>query len=85
MELHELPSVVRTSADLASFVSQLRLDLSQNPDEWENPTLERFLDSLAAWLEDIDLRTFYNMPDLAAEHVEWRFVADMLYAARIYE
>lgn len=40
---------VRTREDLAAFVLALRQDLLSNQAAWENPTLERFLEALAAW------------------------------------
>ena len=37
-------------ADVAQVVEQMLNDLRSHPSEWENPTLDRFLDALAASL-----------------------------------
>jgi len=84
-EIHILRKSVRTKDDLIAFLHVLRQDLGDHNDQWENPTLERFLESLAAWLEDMDLRQYYNRPDMPEDYIEWRFVADMMCAAKIYE
>lgn len=69
---------------LAKFVGELSDDLRDKPDDWQNVTLERFLEAMHRWLEDmggleknlgIDFET---MP-------KWKFVAYVLAAARIYE
>jgi hypothetical protein len=39
--------------DLSQFVGALRTDLATNPDRWENPTLDRFLEAMGAWIEGI--------------------------------
>ena len=47
---------IQTREDLVAFVRALLADLVENADkaEWENPTLERYLEALAAWTEDLD-------------------------------
>ena len=39
---------VNTHADLAAIIEAMRDGLTEHPDEWENHTLECFLDALAA-------------------------------------
>lgn len=41
---------VRSVQDLIAVLTHLRSDLDENPDHWENPSLDRFLRALAAWL-----------------------------------
>jgi len=43
--------------------------------DWENPTLERFLEAMHAWL-DATPRT---------QQLSWKFVEMMLRSAKIYE
>jgi hypothetical protein len=54
MKLHEYSESIRTRDDFVKFVRDLRDDLIMNPDRWENPTLDRYLDALAAWDQDMD-------------------------------
>jgi hypothetical protein len=44
------PSRVVTPQDAVRLIEAMLDDLRQHPDEWENHTLERFLDALAASL-----------------------------------
>jgi hypothetical protein len=44
-------SQVSSHTDVAQVAERMLTDLRDHPAEWENPTLERFLDALAASLE----------------------------------
>ena len=62
------------------FMTALRADLTaraNSSDTWENPDLERFLEAMQRWTDD--------MGDQLPAKPDWRAFADMLYAARIYE
>jgi hypothetical protein len=85
VELHEQVEAIRTRSDLASFVRALRQDLNHHPEEWENPTLDDYLDALAAWTEDMDgyFKNIHGAP--VPEQPSWKIVGYMLIAARIYE
>ena len=74
---------VGSARDLITVVTSLRSDLIERPEEWENVTLERFLDAMAAWLAAFPQS--YIDADESVLEPEWRFVADLLRAARIYE
>jgi hypothetical protein len=43
------PDAVTSRADFVAFVRSLS---EQDPRSWENPTTSRYLESLAAWVED---------------------------------
>lgn len=84
MELHEQISLVNSKEELADFVAALRSDLSANPDTWENPTLERFLEAIESWIRTMD--TYYkNTGQILPDAPGWKVFADILYAAKIYE
>ena len=76
MEIHEMIQKVKSKEDFIEFLSCLTKDLEKNHDEWENPTLERFLEAMGAWL--IDSKSVPDQPT-------WRTLADILYASKIYE
>jgi hypothetical protein len=76
MELHEQIDHVDSRAGLAAFVRALRDDLGAAPSEWQNLTLPAFLDAVAAWLADSE-----SLPATA----DWRALAQILYAGKIYE
>jgi|SRR6266853_5496195 hypothetical protein len=65
-------------------VEGLRADLTDNPDEWENPTLDRFLEAMAAWVAASD-NYYRNTGRPYPDNVSWRLFAEVLAAARSYE
>ena len=86
----DLASTVATRADFARFVRALLADWeasaaaeAQAPSApwsaasggWENPTLDRFLEALAAYADAQPL----------AEPPSWRSFAALLAAAKVYE
>lgn len=77
MEIHELVNQVKSKEDLIYFLSQLRNDLNQNNRDWENQTLESYLEAMEAWLTD-----YSNPPP---SQPTWKTFADILYASKIYE
>ncbi len=40
---------MKTREDVVTTIRMLLTDLKANPDAWENPTLERYLDAMAGW------------------------------------
>jgi hypothetical protein len=84
MELHDLVDQVQTRHDLVGFIQTLHRDLATNGSEWENPTLDRFLEALAAWTEDMD-GYFRNRGQKVPSEPTWQLIADMLHAAHLYE
>ncbi|MGH3627064.1 MAG: DUF7660 family protein [Sciscionella sp.] len=76
--------------DLPRFVSTLRENLTNRGDSWENPSLDRFLDALAARLGSADHRApnmlrFAPEPEMDVENPSWQLMALALGAARSYE
>lgn len=55
MSLHSFGEVgsVRSRKDLVAFLRYSADGLVWNPGGWENGSLESFLSSLAAWLDDM--------------------------------
>lgn len=77
MELQEGVNKIKTKQDLSQFVDALRADLATHPERWENPTLDRFLEAMRAWIEDTGQQ--------AADPPTWKTFGDILMAARMYE
>ncbi|MFC4860096.1 DUF7660 family protein [Pseudomonas sp. MAHUQ-62] len=77
-------NTIDTKEDLAEFLSGLREDLIKNSGDWENKTLERYLDAMESWVRVID---FYsaNTGDVDVLTPSWRTFAKILSAAKIYE
>lgn len=77
MTLTEYNHSIRTREDFVAFVRALSADLYDNPETWENGSLERFLEALAAWAEDMDGKK--------PQRPDWQVVGDMLMAAKGHE
>ncbi len=75
---------IRTREDLASFIQALSDDLRAHPTQWENVSLNSYLDALVAVTESLDQR-FKNLGDTLPEQPTWKIVGDVLLTARIYE
>jgi hypothetical protein len=63
--------------DAIAAIRGLLSDLEKNPNSWENPTLERYLESMAAWLE--------SYGDKHNPLPSWDMMVQMLEAAKFYE
>ncbi|ENF7814827.1 hypothetical protein ABR157_000537 [Enterobacter soli] len=52
--------------------------------EWVNKDLPSYFESMVSWIEDLD--GYYSNQKLPVpENVNWKFIADILMAARVYE
>jgi hypothetical protein len=71
---------VTTIADVAEVVRRMLEDLIAHPDEWENPTLERFLDALGASLDGIP-QGYANQGKQFPEDPTWEILAAVLVMA----
>ena len=83
-DLNDQVFAIASREDFIAFVSALRRDLLRDPDGWENPTLDRYLDALAAWGEDLD-GFFANRGEPTPTEPSWRLFGMMLLAAKYYE
>lgn len=75
---------IETRHDVAAFVLALRQDLLDGDDDWENPTLERYLEAVAARVNDLD-GYFDNRGEPVPQTPSWRLLGEMLLAAKMYE
>ncbi|MFD0022707.1 hypothetical protein ACIA74_39010 [Streptomyces sp. NPDC051658] len=75
---------VRSRDELVSFVRELRQDYLRRGHEWENQSLDRFLEALAAWMHDSP-GWYQNVGKELPEGGDWTFLARALQAATVYE
>lgn len=85
LRLHEQVDRIQGPDDLANFILALRSDLLENPEKWEQDTLESYLESIAAWLVDTKPKgpNVEQTEPLSAD--AWRMIGEVLYMGRIYE
>ncbi|MEV4334195.1 hypothetical protein AB0K02_27320 [Streptomyces sp. NPDC049597] len=76
-------AAVTSREALIHHIHQLREDLLANGDGWENPTLERYLESMAAWINDS--AGYHRSRGEEPPGPDWEFIGNALRAAALYE
>lgn len=82
--LHDQIKGIDSKEQLADFVAALLKDLESNQAEWENITLDSFLEAMESWIRSMD-NYYKNTGQSAPVTPSWRTLADILYASRTYE
>ncbi|MGX5181441.1 DUF7660 family protein [Streptomyces avermitilis] len=77
-------SWVRSRADLVSYIKQLAQEAQAPSSSWENQSLDRYLEALSAWTDDMD-GYFINRGEPVPDRPDWSLIAGMLRAACFYE
>jgi hypothetical protein len=80
---HDL-AAVQSHTDVARVVEQMLDDLREHPHEWENWTLEQFLDALAASLDALE-PLHLNRGETLPSQPTWKLLAQILVMATGYE
>lgn len=73
--IYDIARKVTTKKDFQKFMKSLLNNLTSNSNEWENDTLESFLNGFNGYFLDKD-----NL-----EEIDWNKLAEILLAARVYE
>lgn len=76
------PNSILTQNDLSKFIYELYLESQSDDCQWENQTLPSFLEAMAAWCEDMDMK---NLGIGTQEASPWQVCAWILSSAAIYE
>jgi hypothetical protein len=84
VELRKKLDSIESRDALAEFINDLRKNLIANPEEWENSTLNEFLEALSAWVKDMDGYYINNQLQVPLSP-SWKNVAEMMLAAKYYE
>lgn len=75
MDIYELSDVISNKNDFLIFLDEFKKSFSHNKDEWENDTLESFLEGFHG----------YCLDALEEEKLTWKIIAKILIASRTYE
>ncbi|MCX4966695.1 hypothetical protein OHA98_17980 [Streptomyces sp. NBC_00654] len=75
---------VTTRADLVSYIRQLSQEAGVPSSGWENQSLDRYLEALSSWTNDMD-GYFINRGESVPDRPDWSLIASMLRAACFYE
>lgn len=84
-QIHDLRQRVKSKEDFLKILSLLREDLHINSKQWENNTLESYLEAMEAWAMVMEKYYAQRDVDVDLERPSWRVFADILLAARVYE
>ena len=84
MNINEKIKSINSREEFIQFLDALRFNLSQNPSEWKNLSLEDFLEALSGWTQDMD--GYYKNNNMSVPlSPSWRSLAEMFVAAKYYE
>lgn len=75
---------VTSREELVAFIAQLRDDFVERGEQWENASLDRFLDALSAWI-DASPNWYRNFDQEMPPNGDWTLFAQALSAAVVYE
>ncbi|MGF9697959.1 MULTISPECIES: DUF7660 family protein [Paenibacillus] len=79
--LFELVNEVESEATFMDFLLELSKDREEQTDEWQNDSIESFLEAAARWGQDsVDGLRHYEKSDNP-----WERCAQILYMGKIYE
>ena len=84
MDLDKMVEKIESREALVDFLEVLLADLEENRSEWENDTLERYLDAMWGWLQDMD-GWCRNLHIPVPEQPSWKLIGWILLAAKYYE
>lgn len=75
---------IKTLSDLALYIEELRQSLLTNQENWQNLSLEAYLEAMSAWLIAIDKRVELKMSDKQLSE-SLQLFANILIAGSVYE
>ena len=84
MDVYEEIKNVKTKGDLIKFLGMLAEDKRNNLEEWENQSIENYLESIQSWIEDGE-RFYKDNSTESTENINWNFIATIFYVGKIYE
>jgi hypothetical protein len=85
MDSHILNFKVTDKETFVAFIELLRMDFLNNPNGWENKTIDDFLEAFARYTSDI--QGYYDNTDqnVNADTPDWKVFADIFKGASNYE
>jgi hypothetical protein len=83
--LMETATRINSRVDFHRFLRKLVTNLRERPHEWDNSTLEQYLEGITGFAQDMDGYFDIRSESVNAENPTWRLFAEMLLAARTYE
>jgi len=79
MELFSVLNNVNDKNSFLYFLSMLRDDYINNKKTWENQSIDSYIDSIIAWIND------YEGDDINTDNPNWKSISAMFYMGKLYE
>lgn len=83
-QFDELQEKITDRETFLELCYELYSDLLKHHEKWENPTLERYLEAMMGWIEDMD-GYYINKGMEPPKELSWKVLGDIMIAARSYE
>ncbi len=77
-------SKIESREDFATFVDELKAALESGEVPWENRQVPSYLDALAACASSLEGR-YANRGETLPDNPTWKMLAELIWAAAIYE
>lgn len=68
--------------EFLKFIQILIIDYKENIQEWENKTVNEYLEAMKSWIEDY---SSCKMNDVDWDKIDYKTFAKILYMGKIYE
>ena len=78
----ELIEKISDKKSFLLFLEKLITDYKENNSEWENQSVDEYLDAMMSWIEDYSTSEFN---DIDWESIDYSTMAKILYMGKIYE
>lgn len=83
-ELYDYAKTVSSREEFIKFVVYLKSDFHESEDEWQNNSLDQFLDGLCGFTKDM-AGYYQNIGEVIdTEKITWKMAAEILLAATVY-
>lgn len=73
---------IRGKEDLIRFLRLLAQDCAENPQEWQNLTVQEYLEAAASWTEDFSV---CPRNDIDWDTPDYQTIAKIFYMGKLYE
>ncbi len=85
IDIFEFSKNIKTKKDFEEFLKLLVKEYKMSPGEWENNTLESYLEALQFYTQDIE--GYYSNMNISFDpnNPTWKNFADILLGAIVYE
>ena len=73
---------ILSKEEFLAFLQMLIDDFRRNPSEWENTTIDLYLEAILSWVEDYSSS---DWNDIDWNNISYSTMAKILYMGKIYE